>query len=155
MQNALANHGTVEHQWAQYGEVRADILVVKTTIAQVDKAMAEMSTQVQAQIKDVTASLEDKLTATVDATSATAIHTLKVGVRINDIFYGAGMSIAVLAEAGKPLVTRVGFNANQFVLMSGISTRTETANFMGSFMRTAASLHLTVRITLLLSTAMV
>ncbi|HHW4013903.1 TPA: host specificity protein J [Citrobacter freundii] len=119
LQNALANHGTVEHQWAQYGEVRADILVVKTTIAQVDKAMAEMSTQVQAQIKDVTASLEDKLTATVDATSATAIHTLKVGVRINDIFYGAGMSIAVLAEAGKPLVTRVGFNANQFVLMSG------------------------------------
>lgn len=119
LQNALANHGTVEHQWAQYGEVRADILVVKTTIAQVDKAMAEMSTQVQAQIKDVTASLEDKLTATVDATSATAIHTLKVGVRINDIFYGAGMSIAVLAEAGKPVVTRVGFNANQFVLISG------------------------------------
>ena len=119
LQSALANHGTVEHQWAQYGEVRADILVVKTTIAQVDKAMAEMSTQVQAQIKDVTASLEDKLTATVDATSATAIHTLKVGVRINDIFYGAGMSIAVLAEAGKPVVTRVGFNANQFVLMSG------------------------------------
>ncbi|MGP8846821.1 phage tail tip fiber protein, partial [Enterobacter hormaechei] len=31
----------------------------------------------------------------------------------------AGISIAVLAEAGKPVVTRVGFNANQFVLMSG------------------------------------
>ncbi|MEC5782002.1 host specificity protein J [Citrobacter freundii] len=119
LQNALANHGTVEHQWAQYGEVRADILVVKTTIAQVDKAMAEMSTQVQAQIEDVTASLEDKLTATVDASGATAIHTLKAGVRINGIFYNAGMSIAVLAEAGKPVVTRVGFNANQFVLMSG------------------------------------
>ena len=119
LQNALANHATVEHQWAQYGEVRADILVVKTTIADVDKAMAEMSTQVQAQIKDVTASLEDKLTATVDATSATAIHTLKAGVRINGIFYSAGISIAVLAEAGKPVVTRVGFNANQFVLMSG------------------------------------
>ena len=119
LQNALANHGTVEHQWAQYGEVRADILVVKTTIADVDKAMAEMSTQVQAQIEDVTASLEDKLTATVDASGATAIHTLKAGVRINGIFYSAGMSIAVLAEAGKPVVTRVGFNANQFVLMSG------------------------------------
>lgn len=119
LQNALANHGTVEHQWAQYGEVRADILVVKTTVASVDKAMAELSTQVQAQIEDVTASLEDKLTATVDASGATAIHTLKAGVRINDIFYSAGMSIAVLAEAGKPVVTRVGFNANQFVLMSG------------------------------------
>lgn len=119
LQNALANHGTVEHQWAQYGEVRADILVVKTTIAEVDNAMAELSTQVQAQIEDVTASLEDKLTAVVDASGASAIHTLKTGVRINGIMYNAGMSIAVLAEAGKPIVTRVGFNANQFVLMSG------------------------------------
>ncbi|MDM3142572.1 host specificity protein J [Citrobacter sp. Cf120] len=119
LQNALANHGTVEHQWAQYGEVRADILVVKTTIADVDKAMAEMSTQVQAQFNNVTAALEDKLTAVVDATGASAIHTLTTGVRINGVMYNAGMSIAVLAEAGKPVVTRVGFNANQFVLMSG------------------------------------
>ncbi|HID8815292.1 host specificity protein J [Enterobacter roggenkampii] len=119
LQNALANHGTVEHQWAQYGEVRADILVVKTTIADVDKAMAEMSTQVQAQFNDVTAALEDKLTAVVDATGASAIYTLKTGVRINGVMYNAGMSIAVLAESGKPVVTRVGFNANQFVLMSG------------------------------------
>ncbi|WP_196088233.1 host specificity protein J [Citrobacter freundii] len=119
LQNALANHATVEHQWAQYGEVRADILVVKTTIAQVDKAMAEMSTQVQAQFNNVTAALEDKLTAVVDATGASAIYTLKTGVRINGVMYNAGMSIAVLAESGKPVVTRVGFNANQFVLMSG------------------------------------
>ncbi|HIF7138697.1 TPA: host specificity protein J [Citrobacter freundii] len=119
LQNALANHATVEHQWAQYGEVRADILVVKTTIAQVDKAMAEMSTQVKAQFNNVTAALEDKLTAVVDATGASAIYTLKTGVRINGVMYNAGMSIAVLAEAGKPVVTRVGFNANQFVLMSG------------------------------------
>ena len=119
LQNALANHGTVEHQWAQYGEVRADVLVVKTTIAEVDKAMAELSTQVQAQIEDVTAALEDKLTAVVDASGASAIYTLKAGVRINGIMYNAGMSIAVLAQAGQPIVTRVGFNANQFVLMSG------------------------------------
>ncbi|WP_410376854.1 host specificity protein J [Enterobacter sp. CPE_E423] len=119
LQNALANHGTVEHQWAQYGEVRADILVVKTTIAEVDKAMAELSTQVQAQIEDVTSALEDKLTAVVDASGASAIYTLKAGVRINGIMYNAGMSIAVLAQAGQPIVTRVGFNANQFVLMSG------------------------------------
>ena len=60
--------------------------------------MAELSTQVQAQIEDVTSSLEDKLTATVDASGATAIHTLKAGVRINGIFYNAGMSIAVLTS---------------------------------------------------------
>lgn len=119
IQNALANNATVEHQWAQYGTVRADILIMKTTIAEVDRALAEMSTQVQAQIDDVTAVLEDKLTATVDADGATAIHTLKAGVRVNGVFYNAGMSIAVLAETGKPVITRIGFNANQFVLMSG------------------------------------
>ncbi|MGM1186231.1 host specificity protein J [Serratia liquefaciens] len=119
LQNALANNATVEHQWVQYGTVRADILIVKTTIAEVDRALAEMSTQVQAQIDDVTAVLEDKLTATVDADGATAIHTLKAGVRVNGVFYNAGMSIAVLAETGKPVITRIGFNANQFVLMSG------------------------------------
>lgn len=120
LQNALANNATAEHQWVQYGTVRADILIVKTTIAEVDRALAEMSTQVQAQIDDVTAVLEDKLTATVDADGATAIHTLKAGIRLNGVFYNAGMSIAVLAENGKPVITRIGFNANQFVLMSGI-----------------------------------
>lgn len=119
LQNALANNATIEHQWAQYGTVRADILVVKTTIAGVDKALAELSTTVQAQVDDVVASLEDKLTATVDSDGATAIHTLKAGINLNGVFYSAGMSIAVLAEAGQPVVTRVGFNANQFVLMSG------------------------------------
>ncbi|WP_241165483.1 host specificity protein J, partial [Serratia marcescens] len=119
LQNALANNATVDHQWAQYGTVRADIMVVKTTIAEVDRGLAEMKTQVQAQIDDVAAVLEDKLTATVDADGATAIHTLKAGVRVNGVFYNAGMSIAVLAETGKPVITRIGFNANQFVLMSG------------------------------------
>jgi predicted phage tail protein len=120
LQDALANNATVEHQWAQYGTVRADILIVKTTIAEVDRGLAELRTQVQVQIDDVTAVLEDKLTATIDADGATAIHTLKAGIRINDVFYSAGMSIAVLAETGKPVITRIGFNANQFVLMSGI-----------------------------------
>lgn len=119
LQNALANNATIDHQWAQYGTVRADILVVKTTIAEVNSAMSELKTQVQAQVEGITASLEDKLTATIDADGATAIHTLKAGIRINDVYYSAGMSIAVLAENGKPVVTRIGFNANQFVLMSG------------------------------------
>ncbi|MBD5727844.1 TipJ family phage tail tip protein [Citrobacter freundii] len=154
LQDALANHGTVEHQFAQYGEVRAGILVVKTTIADVSQAMAEMSTQVQAQgtmltsvdgkvstvdgrvsavdgkvdilgqttsqqYSQVTAVLQDKLTAMVDSTGASAIHTLKVGLRINGQEYNAGMSIAALAQPGQPVVTRIGFNANQFVLMSG------------------------------------
>lgn len=119
LQNALNLNATVDHQFAQNGEVRADILTVKTTVAEVDQAMADLTTQVQAQIGDVTAALEDKLTAVVDADGASAIYTLKTGVRIGGVMYNAGMSIAVLAQSGQPPVTRVGFNANQFVLMSG------------------------------------
>ncbi|WP_234300468.1 phage tail tip fiber protein [Rahnella aceris] len=119
LQNALNLNSTIDHQFAQNGEVRADILTVKTTVAEVDQAMADLTTQVQAQIGDVTAALEDKLTAVVDASGASAIYTLKTGVRIGGVMYNAGMSIAVLAQAGQPVVTRVGFNANQFVLMSG------------------------------------
>ncbi|MCA7012529.1 host specificity protein J [Dickeya dadantii] len=119
LQNALANHAVVEHQYAQFGAVRADIIVVKTTVAEVDNALAELSTQVQGQIGDVVATLQDKMTSIVDATGATAIHTLNAGVRINGQYYSAGMSIAVLAQSGQPITTRVAFNANQFVLMSG------------------------------------
>jgi len=119
LQNALNLNSTIDHQFAQNGVVRADILTVKTTIAEVDQGLADLTTQVQAQIGDVTAALEDKLTAVVDASGASAIYTLKTGVRIGGVMYNAGMSIAVLAQAGQPVVTRVGFNANQFVLMSG------------------------------------
>lgn len=119
LQNVLNLNSTIDHQFAQNGEVRADILTVKTTIAEVDQGLADLTTQVQAQIGDVTAALEDKLTAVVDASGASAIYTLKTGVRIGGVMYNAGMSIAVLAQAGQPVVTRVGFNANQFVLMSG------------------------------------
>ncbi|MEX3021477.1 host specificity protein J [Kluyvera sp. STS39-E] len=119
MQLALAQNATVEHQWAQYGEVRANIMIVKSTVVEVNKAMAELKTQVQAEVGDITASLEDKLTAVVDADGASAIHTLKAGVRINGVYYGAGMSIAVVADAGQPVVTRIGFTANQLVLLSG------------------------------------
>ncbi|WP_232298375.1 host specificity protein J [Erwinia typographi] len=110
LHNALSVNATVDHQFQQNGEVRADILTVKTTIAEVDNALADLTTQVQAQIGDITASLEDKLTAVVDGDGATAIYTLKTGVRINGVTYNAGMSIAVLAQSGQAVVTRIGFN---------------------------------------------
>ncbi|MDY0972560.1 host specificity protein J [Siccibacter turicensis] len=122
LQNALANNATADHQWRQLGEVRAEILTVKTTIADVDKGLADLETDVRAQIGDVSAQVQEKLTALVDSNGSSAIHTLKVGVKINDIEYLAGMSVAAIAEAGKPVVTRVAFNANQFVLMSGSGT---------------------------------
>ncbi|ELY4385906.1 host specificity protein J, partial [Cronobacter turicensis] len=122
LQNALANNATVDHQWRQLGEVRAEILTVKTTIAEVDNSLADLETDVRAQIGDMSAQVQEKLTALVNSNGSSAIHTLKVGVKINGIEYLAGMSVAAIAEAGKPVVTRVAFNADQFVLMSGSDT---------------------------------
>jgi predicted phage tail protein len=119
LQNALANNATIDHQWAQYGDTRADILTVKTTTANNTEALADLTTQVQANKDDTTAALEEKLTAVVDGDGATAIYTLKAGVVIDGVMYNAGMSLAVLAETGQPVVTRVAFNADQFVLLSG------------------------------------
>ncbi|WLS77358.1 phage tail protein [Erwinia pyri] len=53
LQNALDNDASVDHQFRQYGEVRADIITVKTTIADVNQAMAQQNTLVQAQIGDL------------------------------------------------------------------------------------------------------
>ena len=64
-------------------------------------------------------SLYARMVEAMNAEELALIATLKAGVRVNGTFYNAGMSIAVLAENGRPVTTRVGFNANQFVLMSG------------------------------------
>lgn len=39
LQNALTNDAVIDHQWAQYGEVKADIIVVKTTVATAEKGL--------------------------------------------------------------------------------------------------------------------
>lgn len=119
LQNALANNSTVAYQYQQQGIVSAQILEVRTTIASVDTALAELSDSVQAQIGDVTAALENKLTAMVDGNGASAIYTLRTGVKVAGVEYLAGMSIAAIAGNDGSITTRVAFNANQFVLLSG------------------------------------
>lgn len=118
-QNALAGGSILHSQFAQLGPVRAEILQVATTVAKVDEAMAELGTDLKAQVATNTAAISDKLTAMVDSDGASAIHTLRVGVKFNGQEINAGMSIAAIAQPGKPPVARVAFNAEEFVLLSG------------------------------------
>ncbi|MFU0874216.1 host specificity protein J [Kluyvera sichuanensis] len=118
-QNALAGGSILHSQFAQLGPVRAEILQVATTVAKVDEAMAELGTDLKAQVAANTAAISDKLTAMVDSDGASAIHTLRVGVKFNGQEINAGMSIAAIAQPGKPPVARVAFNAEEFVLLSG------------------------------------
>lgn len=129
LQNALNNNSIVDHQFAINGEVRADVIIVKTTIATVSLAMAELETQVQAQMGDLTAAVNEKLTATVtDNGTAKASYTLRVGITRNDVYYGAGMAIGI-EPSGSSYKSTIAFNADQF----GIYTGTEAGNYQMAF----------------------
>ncbi|ECE4879426.1 DUF1983 domain-containing protein, partial [Salmonella enterica subsp. enterica] len=99
MENSLANHGTVEHQYQQYGEVRADILVVKTTVATAEQGLADLSTYVQAQIGpegSLTSAVNQKMTAEVNSDgTAKASYTLNMGIVRNGVKYNTGFGMSI------------------------------------------------------------
>lgn len=119
-QNALAGANILHSQYAQLGSVRAEILQVASTVVDVNKSLAELSTDLRAEIDKNTANISEKLTAMVDSDGASAIYTLRVGVKYNGQEVLAGMSVAAIADAaGGAPTARVAFNANEFVLLSG------------------------------------
>jgi len=129
LQNALDNNATVDHQFAINGEVRADIITVKTTVATVSQAMAQLETQVQAQIGDLNAAVNEKLTATVtDNGTAKASYTLRVGITRSGVYYGAGMAIGI-EPSGSSYKSTLAFNADQF----GIYTGSNAGNYQLAF----------------------
>jgi len=129
MSNTLANHGTVEHQWAQYGEVRADVLVVKTTVAEVDHALADLSEYVQAQVGDLTAAVNQKLTAEVNSNgTGKASYTLNLGIVRNGVKYNTGFGMSI-EPSGSSYKSTVVFAADQFGIYSG----SDPGNYQAAF----------------------
>lgn len=136
MSNALANHGTVEHQFQQLGEVRADILVVKTTIADVDQGLADLSTYVQASIGDLnsdvnslTSAVNQKMTAEVNSDgTAKASYTLNMGIVRNGVKYNTGFGMSI-EPFGSTYKSTVVFAADQFGIYSG----SDPGNYQAAF----------------------
>lgn len=121
LQNALDNDASVTHQFQQLGEVRADVIVITTTVASVSEAMAQLETQVQAQIGDLTSAVNEKLTAVVrDDGTASASYTLRVGIQRGDQYYSAGMAIGI-EPSGSSYKSTLAFNADQFGIYTGSS----------------------------------
>jgi len=119
LQNAIANNSGIQHQYAQLGAVRADVLIVTTTVATTQQALADLTTTVQANYEQNVAAIEQKMTSVFNQDgSGSAIYSLKAGVNMNGNYYDAGMSIAVIANAGQAVTSRIAFKADQFVLMS-------------------------------------
>lgn len=119
LNDALANNAAVTHQWAQYGSVRADILVVTTTVAEVNYALGELSTTVQAEMEGITATVNEKLTASINSDGeAAAFYDLGLQIVRNDTVYKSGVSMGIVPDdSGYRSV--VVFAADQFGIYSG------------------------------------
>lgn len=119
LQNGMAIDASVEHQWAQYGEVRADVLHITTTIADVEKAFAEYQTIVQAQFDSTIAQVNQKLTASVTSEgTASAYYDLGLQIVRNDVAYKTGVSMGIEPD-GSGYKSTIVFAADQFGIYSG------------------------------------
>ncbi|MGI7060169.1 phage tail tip protein J-related protein [Citrobacter amalonaticus] len=122
MSNALGNHGTVEHQYKQYGEVRADVLTVKETVVDLTGAYAGLSDYVQAQIGpngSLVAAVNQKMTAEVNIDgSAKASYVTNLGIIRNGVEYSAGFGMSIEPD-GSSYKSTVVVAADQFGVYSG------------------------------------
>lgn len=132
MENALANHSTVQRQFEQYGEVKAEVMTVTTTVANLDGAFAELADYVQAQIGpegELMAAVNQKMTAEVKSDgTAKASYTLNLGIVRNGVKYNAGFGMSI-EPSGSSYKSTVVFAADQFGIYSGSDPGNYTAAF--------------------------
>lgn len=113
---ALANHGNVLQQWANYGDNKAGIVETKTAIADETSARAEAIQVVTAQLDENTAEIETKATTVFDSDgTGSAIYSVNAGVNVDGTYHSAGMSIGAEVN-GSAVKTLVLFEADQFAI---------------------------------------
>lgn len=126
LQNALNLDATVDHQMAEAGKNRADILTVKQTIATNDQAYAQKFEQVQATVDQNTAAVQQTSTALADTNGKlSAQYSVKVAVDSNGRQYAAGMGIGV-ENSPAGMQTQVLFLADRFAVMSQVGATPKT-----------------------------
>jgi hypothetical protein len=129
LQAAAAVGADVDHQFKQQGEFRADVLTIKTTIVDQDKALAELNQQVIAAGKaidevtgdviDLTSTVSQKMTSVVYSNgTAKASYVLNLGINRGGVYYSAGMAIAIEPYNGTYRSTTL-FKADSFGFYSG------------------------------------
>lgn len=129
LQAAAAVGADVDHQFKQQGEFRADVLTIKTTIVDNEKALAELNQQVIAAGKaidevtgdviDLTSTVSQKMTSVVYSNgTAKASYVLNLGINRGGVYYSAGMAIAIEPYNGTYRSTTL-FKADSFGFYSG------------------------------------
>lgn len=122
LQNALANNGTVERQFQQLGEVNAEILTVRTTIATVDSALAQLTTSVNSQFDGVNSQILEQQTAISDNKKAIASLNTYVQAQFGDVT--AAINQKLDAEVTNNGTGKVSYTLNLGVIRNGVKYNT-------------------------------
>lgn len=122
LQNALANNGTVERQFQQLGEVNAEILTVRTTIATVDSALAQLTTSVKSQFDGVNSQILEQQTAISDNKKAISSLDTYVQAQFGDVT--AAINQKLDAEVTNNGTGKVSYTLNLGVIRNGVKYNT-------------------------------
>lgn len=121
---------------SNYEALSGRVQTISTSQASDHEALGSLETQVTAtdqQVKDVSAAVNQKLTAEFTGSGASATYSLRVGVNDNGTYHGAGMAIGY--NSGK---STIAFAADQF----GIYTGSDPANYKLAFSVTAGQVYI-------------
>ncbi|WP_153044725.1 host specificity protein J, partial [Xenorhabdus sp. KJ12.1] len=123
--NAALIGSVVQHQLKENGEMRAEILEVRTTQLTDKKALAEKLEKVQVDVGKNAAAVQTKATAVFDIDgNGYGIYDVGVGVKYNGQFYKAGMVLGAEVKNGK-VTTSIGFNAENFGWFNPVNGKME------------------------------
>ncbi|PHM38183.1 host specificity protein [Xenorhabdus mauleonii] len=126
LENSVLIGSVVQRQLKENGEMRAEILEVRTTQVTDQKAFAEKMEKVQADVGENAAAVQTKATAVFDANGdGYAIHDIGAGINYNNQFYKAGMVIGAEVKNGK-VETHFGVRANQFTVVNPTNGKSES-----------------------------
>lgn len=122
LQNALANKGTVDRQFQQLGLVNAEILTVRTTIATVDQALAQLTTSVKAQFGEVNSQILQQQTAISD--NAKAISSLDTYVQSQVGSLTTAVNQKLNAEVTSDGSAKASYTLNLGIIRNGVKYNT-------------------------------
>lgn len=122
MENALANHGTVDRQFEQLGAVRAEIIVIRTTIATVDQALAQLTTSVKSQFENVNATILQQQTAISNNTQAIASLDTYVQSEVGDLTTAVNQKMN--AEVTSNGTGKASYTLNLGIIRGGVKYNT-------------------------------
>lgn len=122
LQNALANKGTVDRQFQQLGEVSAEIMTVRTTIATVDQALAQLTTSVKSQFDGVNSQILQQQTVISNNTQAIASLDTYVQSQVGDLT--AAVNQKMNAEVTSNGSAKASYTLNLGIIRNGVKYNT-------------------------------